>query len=293
MMNEICKVAEIEGYVEKPYIQQGLWLAGLVLVILGAVGDFAALGFAAQTLATPVGGLTMVANVYFAHRFLKERLSCRDIFATVLVLLGVVLVAVSADKTEKEYSLDCLLRLYQRPMFIAYFVLIILLIMLLLATALKLRKLKENSPDAPFYRKWKKIHPLCPAALSGIIGSQSVLFAKCTAEMFKVTLAGNNQFNRWETYVIILGMVTTIFNQLHWLAHGLRLFDAVIIVPIFQCFFIAGGVIGGAVFFDEVSSLYAISFILFSESTTFDSRIYLHNCSPLHNSFGIWQLGKS
>lgn len=73
--------------------------AGLVLVIVGSFGDFAALAFAAQSLITPgtravlhrcscamllvitilvffsVGGVTMVANVFFAHFWLKEHLS--------------------------------------------------------------------------------------------------------------------------------------------------------------------------------------------------------------------------
>ena len=39
-------------------------------MILGSLGDFAALGFAAQSLATPVGGFTMVANL-FLQSFLQ------------------------------------------------------------------------------------------------------------------------------------------------------------------------------------------------------------------------------
>ena len=42
------------------------------MVVVGSLGDFAALGFAPQTLVTPVGGFTMVANVVFARFFLKE-----------------------------------------------------------------------------------------------------------------------------------------------------------------------------------------------------------------------------
>lgn len=252
MMKEFRRVKELEGYKEKPYIQQSLWLAGLVMVIIGAVGDFLALGFVAQTLAAPVGGLTMVANVYIANRWLGESLSRRDVIATLFVLVGVVLVAISADKTEKEYSLDCLLVLYQRPTFIIYLTFSVFLAVVLFAICIRLRKLKQTNPQSDLYIRWKRFHPICPPALSGLFGAQSILFAKCTAEMLKVSVAGNNQFDRWQTYFILFCMLFTIFNQLHWLAQGLRLFDAVIIVPLFQCFYIAGGVIGGAVFFDEV-----------------------------------------
>ena len=50
---------------------------GLLLVIFGSLGDFAALGFAPQSLITPVGGLTMVFNILFAHYWLGEALSRR------------------------------------------------------------------------------------------------------------------------------------------------------------------------------------------------------------------------
>jgi len=52
-------------------------MLGLLFVIFGSVGDFAALGFIPQTLAIPVGGFTMVANVMFAFFFLKEAFTKR------------------------------------------------------------------------------------------------------------------------------------------------------------------------------------------------------------------------
>lgn len=50
---------------------------GLACVIGGSGLDFVALGFMPQSLATPVGGSTMVANVAFASLFLKEKFSRR------------------------------------------------------------------------------------------------------------------------------------------------------------------------------------------------------------------------
>lgn len=263
MLKEFQKMENDCNYREKPYILQKIWLFGLLLVIGGSIGDFAALGFAAQTLATPVGGFTMVANVFFAHFFLKEALTRRDLIATVFVLIGVVAVACSADKREKSYTLECLLTLYERTEFIVYIIGTFFLVALLYAATRYLEKLRANDIDGEKYKKWRKFHPICPAALSGFIGAQSVLFAKCSAELIKKTFQGDNQFANWQTYIIILCMFFTIFNQLHWLANGLRLFDAVLIIPVFQCFFITGGVIGGGVFFDELQGLKASMKVLF------------------------------
>ncbi|GLE03301.1 hypothetical protein PINS_up012191 [Pythium insidiosum] len=58
---------------KRAYARQPLWVLGLLLVIGGSAVDFVALGFLPQSVATPVGGSTMVANVVFASLLLKER----------------------------------------------------------------------------------------------------------------------------------------------------------------------------------------------------------------------------
>ena len=46
-------------------------------------------------------------------------------------------------------------------------------------------------------------------------------------------------------------------HSAHFLAVGLKDFDATLIVPVFQCFFITCGIVAGGVFFDEFSYLKA------------------------------------
>jgi len=53
-----------------PYTSQPRWWIGLVLVVLGALGDFVSFGLAPQTLVAPAGSFTLVANVFFASFFL-------------------------------------------------------------------------------------------------------------------------------------------------------------------------------------------------------------------------------
>jgi hypothetical protein len=224
-------------------------------VIGGAVGDFVALGFCAASLATPVGGFTMVCNCVFAHFFLHEVMTKRDYFATLLVMIGVVAVAVSADKTNATYDLPCILKLYGRMIFIIYTVVLTALVAWMWSLARWLNKEREAGSTSPTYLRWKIMHPIVLSGLSGIVGAQSVLFAKCSAELFKVTFDGDNQFTKWETYVIILSMTFTIINQLQWLANALKYFDAVIVIPLFQAFFIAFGVVGAGVLFAEFDNL--------------------------------------
>ena len=58
--------------------------------------------------------------------------------------------------------------------------------------------------------------------LSGMLGSQSIVFAKSFAELVKAAGKGYPAFAYFATYIIIGAMFTTIFGQIHWLARGLK-----------------------------------------------------------------------
>jgi hypothetical protein len=55
------------------------------------------------------------------------------------------------------------------------------------------------------------------------------------------------------TYVFLACMFISIFSQLHFLAKALQEFDAMYVVPVFQCFFISVSTIAGAAYFGEFS----------------------------------------
>lgn len=108
-----------------------------------------------------------------------------------------------------------------------------------------------------------QIHPVSYPALSGICGAQSILFAKSVAELVKTTAEGDSQFGSGVTYVLPLAMFASVFLQIHWLAHGLQLFDAVFVVPVFQCFFISVSILGGGVYFNEFAHMSPLSLGMF------------------------------
>eukprot|EP00501_MAST-03F_sp_TOSAG23-6_P001436 GSMAST32.ASY1.ANO1.1493.1 assembled CDS len=228
----------------RPYIRQPSWGTGLILVVCGSIADFAALGFAAQSLITPVGGITMVANVFFAYAFLGENVTRKDVFATVIICSGVALIPVFADKSESCYTADDLIMLFQRWQFVSYAV------------------YGDNSKE---YALARTLHRFGYPTLSGLIGAQDVLFAKATAELIKSSFRGENQFRYISTWLIVVMMVLCIFAQLHFLAMALKHFDAVYVVPVFQCFFISGSIIAGAVYyreFEDFSFSQTIGFII-------------------------------
>eukprot|EP00658_Telonema_sp_P-2_P018971 TRINITY_DN1742_c0_g1_i13.p1 TRINITY_DN1742_c0_g1~~TRINITY_DN1742_c0_g1_i13.p1 ORF type:complete len:515 (+),score=141.73 TRINITY_DN1742_c0_g1_i13:209-1753(+) len=250
---------------QRGYAGQPLWFVGLGGVIFGALFDFAALGFIAQSLATPIGSVTMVANIVFAHFWLGEALTKADLVATGAIIFGAIIVAAFADKTETCYTIDELLDLYLKPGFIAYAV-AVAIFSISMYSGIRLieresKKLKRSK--SAFERKWAGVHAFCYAALSGTLGAQNVLFAKSVGEMLKTSFKGDNQMVNPLTYALIICMLASIFTQTHFLAKGLSHFDALYIVPVFQCFFIMVSIIGGGIFFSEFARLSLLQGICF------------------------------
>ncbi|RHY30954.1 hypothetical protein DYB32_003894 [Aphanomyces invadans] len=190
---------------KRGYIRQPLWM-------LGGLGDFGALGFIPQSLATPVGGSTIVANVFFAHKFLHEVFTRRDGIGTALILTGIVVVAAFADKSNGCHTLDQLIALYGQPAFIAYVVLVSVTMAVVYIFVRRIRSIVATcGKNSKQYRRF--FHSLANPALSGVFGAQSVLLAKSVAELIKSTIAGDNQFTTVGTYAIALGMFGCIFLQ--------------------------------------------------------------------------------
>eukprot|EP00500_Bicosoecida_sp_ms1_P000682 CAMPEP_0203809258 /NCGR_PEP_ID=MMETSP0115-20131106/2157_1 /ASSEMBLY_ACC=CAM_ASM_000227 /TAXON_ID=33651 /ORGANISM="Bicosoecid sp, Strain ms1" /LENGTH=386 /DNA_ID=CAMNT_0050717975 /DNA_START=78 /DNA_END=1235 /DNA_ORIENTATION=+ len=258
----------------RPYAGLPLWWAGLSLVVFGSLGDFAALGFAAQSLITPVGGVTMVANVFFAHFWLKEALSRIDLAGTAAIIAGVVLIAVYADKSEGTYTLDELIVLYEEPAFIIYAIVVGGGSVALYVAVRQIEKIYAAATvvgatgglqraKSRRYARFRSFHQFVYPTLSGVLGAQSVLFAKSTAELIKASFRGANQWTDPATYLIALCMFGAIFSQLHFLAEGLRRFDAVYVIPVFQCWFIVITIVGGAVYFKEFRDFDADQAVMF------------------------------
>jgi multidrug transporter EmrE-like cation transporter len=105
--------------------------------------------------------------------------------------------------------------------------------------------------------------PLYWAAISGTIGAQSMLLAKCVAEMISSTLSGDNQFRFFGTYVIIGAMVATLLTQTHTLNLATMSGDTMSAYPVFQAFWISMSNISGIVFFQQSSEFTSTQWMLF------------------------------
>jgi xanthine/uracil permease len=134
---------ELPAFQRRVYYTRPVWIIGMVLIVLGAIGDFEALGyvingsvlrgdkdlisfdliwnsFAPQALVASVGGgCTVLANVFFAHLWLGQNLTITDVVGTILIIIGVVLSTV-VNEPDDKMSLAELERQFWQPGFLVY-----------------------------------------------------------------------------------------------------------------------------------------------------------------------------
>ena len=86
-----------------------LWLAGLVVFLIGNAGDAVGLTFTAQSVITPLGQISLVSNIYFAWLLVGERVDSSTVLATVSVIFGVVAIVIASNSTCSDFTIKELL----------------------------------------------------------------------------------------------------------------------------------------------------------------------------------------
>ncbi|GMP51080.1 hypothetical protein CsSME_00017451 [Camellia sinensis var. sinensis] len=93
--------------------------------------------------------------------------------------------------------------------------------------------------------------PFSYAIVSGAVGSCSVLFAKSLSNLLRLSMSGGYQLHSWFTYSMLLLFLRTASFWMARLNEGLSLFDAILIVPMFQIAWTFFSICTGFVYFQE------------------------------------------
>lgn len=101
--------------------------------------------------------------------------------------------------------------------------------------------------------KGQQFYPVLHAFYAGIIGAQSVMFAKAALLFFSNACKGVEVGKSAGLFVAFLfPMGICLWNQIYYLNMALRIYpDAVFVLPVYQVSWIAGGACSGLVFYQE------------------------------------------
>lgn len=256
--------------------------------MIDAILDVLSFGFADLSLVAALGAMSLLFNAAIATRFLQEQMSQRDTIGTGLVFAGTSTSVIFANRKTPAYAVDELVRNLLEPTFFVWFSSVMLA---LIGGAVTIRKLKrqaiERHPeltqairrrsastedadvssaagseiDAAKTRLHRSelleflsnYHALLYAGCAGLAGGQAVSFAKAAVEIVKsAAWGGTDEFVSGPgPWLIILATVVMVGIQFHFLNEGLRLFDALSIIPVYQAAWIFCGVMGGFVYLGE------------------------------------------
>lgn len=194
---------------------------------------------APQSLLVPLGALSLGFNCILAPFFHNEVITRGILASTAIVYAGTIVTVLYAPKDKADYDLGDIRDFATTREFIWFEVF--------------------NACFMVGTYAWGRLYEFGAGhycGLAGCFGGQTLLLAKCLSELLLNALL-NDDWDDWKhspvPYFMAIGMVGTLFTQLHFLNTGLHKFEALRVGPLYQCFFICFGITGGLIFFQEVS----------------------------------------
>lgn len=238
--------------VRRPPYRRRRWQIGMALFVLSNI-----VGSTIQITTLPLPVLStlqasgLVFNTACASVILGEPFTRWSLFGTLLVAAGAILIASFGAVPEPSHTLDQLLELLGREQFILWMIGTFVFMVFVVVVAFFLGRLHpEHSPRLRFWRG------MCFGTLSGILSAHSLLVAKSAVELIVRTIVDrSNQFNRWQSWIILLALVFFALTQLYFLHRGLKLCSTSVLYPFVFCIYNIIAILDGLIYFRQTSRL--------------------------------------
>ncbi|KAI1876033.1 hypothetical protein JX265_000722 [Neoarthrinium moseri] len=242
--------------VRRPPHRRRRWQLGMGMFVIANI-----LGSTVQisTLPLPVLSTLQAAGLVFnslcATLILSEPFTRWSLWGTLLVSGGAVLIGIFGAIPSPAHSLRELLDLMGRWQFILWMVLqAVLVIGVAIVTELVSRfsNLTQNA-------RFRFIRGLAYGFISGVLSAHSLLFAKSAVELVLRTIADkDNQFVHWQSWMIVLGLVTLALSQLYYLHRGLKLVSTSVLYPLVFCIYNIIAILDGLIYFNQTNLISAL-----------------------------------
>ncbi|AQK71327.1 putative magnesium transporter NIPA8 [Zea mays] len=224
--------------------------------------------YAAQSLLAALGSIQFVSNIAFAYFVLNKTISVKVMVATTFIVFGNIFLVSFGNHQSPVYTPEQLIAKYSNLVFVLYCMSLVFVVAFnhyLYRSGETI--ISNSSKDAGTY--WRTMLPFSYAVVSGAIGSCSVLFAKSLSNMLRLTMSSRYEFHSWFTYSIVLLFLCTAGFWMARLNEGLSLFDAILIVPMFQIAWTFFSICTGFVYFQEYQVFDTLRIIMFVLGMTF------------------------
>ncbi|KAF2872940.1 magnesium transporter NIPA-domain-containing protein [Massariosphaeria phaeospora] len=241
-----------EDYERRPPYKRRRWQLGMLMFI---VANLVGSTIQITTLPLPVLSTLQASGLVFnsicASILLSEPFTRHSFVGTVLVAAGALLIGIFGAITEPSHNLDQLLGLLGRKQFIMWmFATLVIVLGLVIANWLLKRIYPRTTP------RLRLVRGMFFGCISGILSAHSLLIAKSAVELLVRTIVDrHNQFDRWQSWMILLGLVAFALTQLYYMHRGLKLCSTSVLYPLVFCVYNIIAIIDGLIYFDQSARL--------------------------------------
>ncbi|KAK5662902.1 hypothetical protein OQA88_6313 [Cercophora sp. LCS_1] len=233
----------------RPPYRRRRWQLGMGMFIIANV-----LGSSIQISMLPLPVLStlqasgLVFNSICATLILGEPFTTWSLWGTLLVCGGAVLIAVFGAIPSPAHKLSELLDLLGRRPFVLWMS-FQAVIVIGIAVATELVAHFSTVKQDPRFRLARGFAYGC---ISGILSAHSLLVAKSAVELIVRTIAdGDNQFVHWQSWMLVVALVTLALSQLYYLHRGLKLVSTSVLYPLIFCIYNIIAILDGLIYFRQ------------------------------------------
>jgi drug/metabolite transporter (DMT)-like permease len=228
----------------------------LMFVIANVVGSTIQITTLPLPVLSTLQASGLVFNSICASIILSEPFTRYSFVGTMLVAIGALLIALFGAIAEPSHNLDQLLVLLGRKNFVIWMVMTGLVVVFLVAATWVLKRMYPRTTP-----RLRLVRGMFFGCVSGILSAHSLLIAKSAVELLVRTIVDrHNQFDRWQSWMILIGLVVFALTQLYYMHRGLKLCSTSVLYPLVFCIYNIIAIIDGLIYFhqgDRLSGLHA------------------------------------
>ena len=90
---------------QKSVLTRWIWWVGIIIYTIGGALNAVALNFAAQSIISPISALNLATIAVLSYFVLKEPLTCKDIIAIIIIIVGIVMVVLFGPSGDENVDI--------------------------------------------------------------------------------------------------------------------------------------------------------------------------------------------